>query len=349
MKRWSVVENGKPLECIEYANPMPKGREVVLEVTNCGVCHSDLHFWHGSFDLGGGKFLKITDRGVKLPCAPGHEIVGRIAALGPEATGASIGDQRIVYPWIGCGECEFCISDRENLCYKSSSLGIIRDGGFSTHVVVPNSTYLFEFGGLDPALAATFACSGLTVYSAIKKLQPIDPARPVLIVGAGGLGLAAIAMLLALGYSRIIVLDTSAQKRAAALKAGAGLALDNTSDKIQQTIAEAVGGPLLAAIDFVNKRETVAVALEALGKGGKLVLVGVGGGEYGLSLAGMILRPRSIIGSITGSRQDLREVIDLAQAGRLAPVPITRMRFDEANQALQTLEAGQVVGRIVLG
>ena len=168
MKRWAVVANDQPLELLESPDPVPKGAEVLLEVMHCGVCHSDLHFVHGSFDLGGGQVLKITDRGVQLPCAPGHEIVGRVMALGPDATGVAVGDERVVYPWIGCGRCELCLSDRENLCYQSNSLGVIRDGGFGSHVILPNSSYLFDFAGVDPALASTFACSGLTVSSAIK-------------------------------------------------------------------------------------------------------------------------------------------------------------------------------------
>jgi propanol-preferring alcohol dehydrogenase len=349
MKRWAVVENDKPLQLIESADPVPKGAEVMLEVMHCGVCHSDLHFLHGSFDLGGGQVLRITDRGVKLPCAPGHEIVGRVVALGPEATGSTIGDERVVYPWIGCGKCELCLSDRENLCYQSNSLGVIRDGGFGSHVILPNSSYLFEYGGVDPALASTFACSGLTVYSAIKKLMPIDAHRPILIIGAGGLGTVAISMLRALGHDNILVVDPSAQKRQAALTAGARTALDNSNGLHAEQIMDAAGGWLLYALDFVNKKETMTLAMNGLGKGGKLVMVGVGGGEYPLSLASMIFRPRSIMGTITGSRQDLREVISLAQSGKLAPLPVTRMHKDEANEALNLLAAGKVVGRIVLG
>ena len=81
MRRWSVVENHKPLQAIEYPDPEPQGAEIVLEVTHCGVCHSDIHFVKGEFDLGNGQILKVTDRGVKLPCAPGHEIVGRVVAM----------------------------------------------------------------------------------------------------------------------------------------------------------------------------------------------------------------------------------------------------------------------------
>lgn len=350
MKRWSVVQNGQPLRCLELPDPKPTGAEILLEVTHCGVCHSDLHFQKGSFDMGGGRVMKITDRGVKLPCAPGHEIVGRVAALGPDARDAKVGDKRIVYPWMGCGSCELCLSDRENLCYKPNSLGVIRDGGFGTHVIVPNSSYLVDYGTIDPALASTFACSGTTVYSAIRKLTPLEAGKPILLVGAGGLGLAAIAVLRALDHKKIIVADISAEKRVAAMKAGATHAIDSSGDKdeVIANIVDVAGGLLPAAIDFVNVNQTVAVALECLGKGGKLVLVGVGGGDFNLSLAGMIFRPRSIIGSITGSREDLRAVVALAQSGKLASVPVTRMPKDSANEALELLQSGSVIGRLVL-
>jgi alcohol dehydrogenase/propanol-preferring alcohol dehydrogenase len=348
MKRWSIVENDRPLKCLEYADPVPTGTEVLVEVTHCGVCHSDLHFWKGSFDLGGGRILRISDRGVKLPFAPGHEIVGRVAALGPESRGVAIGDQRIVYPWIGCGECEMCRTDRENFCSRPNSLGVIRDGGFGSHVTVPNVSYLFDYDGIDPALAATFACSGLTVYSAIQKLRPIDAMKPILLIGAGGLGLAAIAMLRALGFTRLISVDIGAEQRAAALRAGATHALDGSTPNAIEGILAAAGGALPAAIDFVNNGGTASLALECLAKGGKLVLVGVGGGDLQLSLAGLIFRPRSIIGSNTGSRQELRELIALARAGSLDSVPVTRMPKDAANRALELLKHGQVVGRLVL-
>ncbi|MCB2050382.1 MAG: zinc-binding dehydrogenase, partial [Novosphingobium sp.] len=300
------------------------------------------------FDLGGGQVLKITDRGVTLPCAPGHEIVGRVAALGPGATGVAVGDERIVYPWVGCGTCELCLSDNENLCYQPRGIGVIQDGGFGSHLIVPDASYLFPFGDIDPAVAATFACSGLTAYSAIRKLGEVDPDAPILLVGAGGVGLVGVKLLQALGHTNIIVADVSAEKRQGALDAGASAAIDNSGDDAVQRVLEASGGLLQAAIDFVGIPATVSLALECLGKKGRLVLVGVGGGEMRLSLPSLIFRPRSIIGTITGSRQELRDVIALAQAGKFAPGPITRMAKDDANAALEKLERGDVIGRIVL-
>lgn len=348
MRLWAVVENGQPLQCVEVEDPKPQGSEVVVEVSHCGVCHSDLHFWKGTYDLGNGNILKITDRGVTLPRAPGHEVLGKVVAVGPDATGVAVGDRRIVYPWIGCGNCARCKAGEDNLCDKQASVGVVRHGGFGSHVVVPHPRYLFAYGDLDPAVATTFSCSGITVYSAIRKVGDLDPDRPVLLVGAGGLGLAAISMLQALGHQRIIAVDISEAKRQAALDAGAEAAIDGTDANVVAAVIKAAGGLVPAAIDFVNNGKTASMALDCLSRGGRLVLVGVAGGDFSLSTAGMIFRPRSIIGSATGSQQDLRDVLELAQAGKLKPIPVTLMPKDDANAALMKLKAGEATGRLVL-
>jgi alcohol dehydrogenase/propanol-preferring alcohol dehydrogenase len=348
MRKWAVVAPDAPLVCLDCTTPVPSGTEILLEVTHCGVCHSDLHFWHGTFDLGGGQILNITDRGVKLPCAPGHEIVGRVAALGPDASGVAVGDRRVVYPWMGCRTCELCRTDRENLCYQSNSLGTVRDGGFASHVLVPDASYLFDYEGVDLLLAATLACSGITVFSAVAKLRALDKDKPILLIGAGGLGLLAIAMLRSSGHRNILVVDASPEKASAALQAGATHAFDTSRDDLASAILQAAGGLLLSAIDFVNRPQTVGLALECLGKQGRLVLVGVGGGAYALSLASLIFRPRAIIGTITGSRQDLRDTIALARSGALSAVRLTGMPKDQTNEAMIRLRDGHVIGRLVL-
>jgi alcohol dehydrogenase/propanol-preferring alcohol dehydrogenase len=348
MKLWAVVTNGEPLQAIEMEDPEPKGAEVLLDVSHCGVCHSDLHFWKGEYNMGHGKTLRITDRGVTLPRAPGHEVVGRVVAFGPEATGIKIGDRRIVYPWIGCGVCDRCKAGEDNMCVKQASIGVVRHGGFGSRVLVPNSRYLVDPGNLDPAVAATYACSGITVLSAIRKLGTIDPDSPVLLIGAGGLGHSAIAMLIALGHRNIIAVDIDEVKRRAALDAGATTAIDGTAEDLSAQIASAASGPLLYAMDFVNSSTTAKVAFDSLGKGGKLVLVGAAGGELELSLASMIFIPRSVMGTQTGTLQDLKDVVALALSGKLKPIPVDHMPFDDANEALLRLKAGKVTGRLVL-
>jgi len=347
MRAWAVVEAGKPLEAITLPTPEPEGTEILVEVTHCGVCHSDLHFWKGEYNMGNGRVMKLSERGVELPRAPGHEIVGRVAGIGPDATGVELGDLRIVYPWIGCGQCVACLSEQDNMCSQQQSLGVVRNGGFASHVLVPHSRYLVDPGDIDPAIAATFACSGITTYSAIGKIMPIAPDRPVVLIGAGGVGLMAIAMLRALGHRNILSVDIAADKRAAAEAAGAR-AVDGGSASLAASIIEAAGGPVTAVLDFVNKDATARGAVDALAKGGTLVSVGVAGGELSISLAGLVFRVTTIRGSNTGSIQDLRDVVRLANTGRLAPTPVTMRPAHEANQALIDLKEGRVTGRQVL-
>tara|TARA_Y100001934_G_scaffold248058_1_gene308353 strand:+ start:331 stop:789 length:459 start_codon:yes stop_codon:yes gene_type:complete len=126
VESYQIIEWGKPLERREYDNPEPEGSEVLLRVTGCGVCHSDLHIWEGHFDLGEGKRITLEDRGLEFPFTMGHEVVGEVLALGPDAEGVSPGDRRVVYPWIGCGDCDTCARDDDLLCLAPRAVGMRR-------------------------------------------------------------------------------------------------------------------------------------------------------------------------------------------------------------------------------
>lgn len=349
MRAWAVVENGADLQELELPTPEPRGTEVLLEVTHCGVCHSDLHIWEGHYDLGGGKQMSLKDRGVVLPLAMGHEIVGRIAKLGPEAAGVAVGDVRIVFPWLGCGHCDRCLAEEDNMCtIASRSLGVYQNGGYGTHVVAPHPRHLVDPGTLDPAVAATYACSGITVYSAIRKLLPMPPAEPIVLVGAGGLGLNAIEILKALGHKTIVVVDLNVEKLKSATAAGATSVVDASTPGVAKRILEACGGPVLAVIDLVNGTTTAAFAFEALRKGGKLIQVGLFGGEMTLPLPLMPMRALTVQGSYVGNPKELRELVALAQDGGISALPITSIPQSDANTALHRLRDGMVTGRIVL-
>ncbi len=348
MRAWAVVKNEAPLEEIELPTPEPKGTEVLLETTYCGVCHSDLHIWEGRYDLGGGKVMNLVDRGLSLPIAMGHEIVGRVVKFGPEATGVKVGDIRIVFPWVGCGSCARCLADEDNMCLTSKSLGVYQHGGYATHVVAQHPRHLVDPGALDPAVAATYACSGITVFSAIKKVMPMPADEPIVLVGAGGLGLNAIAVLKALKHKNIVVVDISAEKRAAADAAGATKTVDGAGEGTTKRIIEACGGQPSAIIDLVNGTASAAFAFAALRKGGKLVQVGLFGGELTLPLPLMPIRALTVQGSYVGNVKELRELVALAQAGELGALPVTTVPQREANAALMRLRDGKVTGRLVL-
>lgn len=234
------------------------------------------------------------------------------------------------------------------MCLAQRSLGVLQHGGFASQVLVPHPRYLVDPGAIEPALAATYACSGIAAYSAVSKILPIDPDRPVVLIGAGGLGLMAIAMLHAFDHRDIVSVDTSADKRDAALAAGATKVVDGSGDGVTERIVAAAGGPVPAVLDFVNVSATARTGFDALAKGGKLIAVGVAGGEITLSLAGLVFRANAIEGTNTGTPQDLRDVIALANAGKLSPTPISICAKDQANRALIDLHEGRVTGRLVL-
>ena len=172
MRSYQVVDFGRPLMGADLPDPRPSGHEAVIAVKAVGVCHSDLHIWEGGYDLGAGRRLMLKDRGIALPLTLGHEAAGEILSVGPKVVDRKVGEMCLVYPWIGCGVCRVCRSGYENLCMKPRCIGVHCDGGYSDQLLVPHSKYLLPLDGLDPAATAPFACSGVTTYSALKKLGP---------------------------------------------------------------------------------------------------------------------------------------------------------------------------------
>ena len=348
MRSYQVADFGAPLVAAVGPAPEPKGAEVLLEVVAAGVCHSDLHIWEGGYDLGRGKRLSLKDRGIALPLTMGHETAGRVVALGPEAQGVSIGKTYLVYPWIGCGQCAVCRRGDENLCSTPNCLGVHRNGGYADHLLAPDSKYLIDLDGLDPIAMAPFACSGLTAFSALKKVAAEIKEQRLLIVGAGGLGLICLQIIKGIGAKGAIVADIDPAKREAATKNGALAAVDPRAPDALAQLTVANGGPIMAAIDFVGSEETSSLAFNALGRGGKLVMVGLYGGAASWSLPLIPIKAASILGSYVGNLGELRELVDLVRAGKVAPLPVTRCALHDASRALTDLRAGRFIGRAVL-
>jgi len=347
MLSYDVVEWGGPLERRERATPMPKGTEVLIKLNYCGVCHSDVHIRDGYFDLGGGKRLHMSERGMNPPVTLGHEPFGTIIAAGPDADDAPIGADRLIFPWIGCGACVRCQQGLDNYCMAPNMIGIQRPGGYADHLLVPHPRFLVDASGIDPIWAATLSCSGLSTYSAVAKLKPIPNDEWVAILGAGGLGLSAIGMLRALGHERIVSIDIDATKLRAAQAAGATAALNSRESDAAQSLKQITGGALYGAVDFVGASETANLVLSALYKGGKLILVGLFGGEITLSIASTILRAVTVQGSHLGSVEELKAVVRLAREGKIRPIPIQIRPLAEVSRTLDELKAGLVVGRVV--
>lgn len=348
MKAWQITRWGEPLEEREVPVPEPSGTEVLLRVRACGVCHSDIHIWDGYFDLGGGRRARLEDSGMALPFTMGHEPLGEVAALGPDAEGVEVGDLRVVYPWIGCGACDDCARDEELLCPAPDIIGTRQAGGYAEYLVVPHPRYLVAFDGVDPAVAATAACSGITAYSALTKARGLRSDQSLLIIGAGGVGLAAIGMARAVVGARLVVADIDPAKREAALRAGADHVIDNSDAAARRELRSLTGGGPAAAIDFVGAPASVRFGFDGLARGGTLVVVGLFGGSVEISTSMFPLKSVNILGSYVGTRQDLVEVLQLMREGQITPVPLIRRQLSDAPTALQDLREGKVLGRCVL-
>lgn len=347
MRMFQVCTCGEPLQLNEMATPQPKGSEVLLKVLAAGVCHSDLHLADGYFDLGGGKKMSLQDRGMKLPVTLGHENVGEVVAVGPDAKGVKIGARMLADPWIGCGNCAACQRNEDNLCMAMRSLGVFTNGGYADFMIVPHPRYLFDIGGLDPARAAPLACSGVTTFGALKKVTTLKR-EPTVIIGAGGLGLMCLSLHGKMDGHSAIVVDIDPAKREAAKKAGAVAVVDpRAADAIDQIKTLTKGGAW-AVIDLVGSSQSARLGYDSLTKGGKYIIVGLYGGDFTVSLPPIPMRALTIQGSYVGSVPEMEELMDLVRRKGLPDVPVSTRPLKDVNAVHDELRAGKVTGRVVL-
>ena len=346
MLSYQVESFGRPLQQVLRDTPQPQGSEIVVRVGSCGVCHSDVHLHDGYFDLGGDAKLDMT-RSVKPPRTLGHEIAGTVLAVGPDAVGVEVGDRVVVFPWIGCGQCPLCAAGNEHLCNAPQALGVNRDGGFADHVLVPHPKYLLGYGALAEEQACTYACSGLTAYSALKKVGALAADDPLVIIGAGGVGLSGIRLAKQVCGVAPIVVEIDQSKWDIARAAGALDVIDPSADGAAKALMKATGGAA-AVVDFVGAGASFAFGFGILRKGGKLVCVGLLGGSTTLVPAMVSMKAVSVIGSYVGSLSEMQELMALAASGVLPDMPLSTQPLERATQALDDLRAGRVRGRIVL-
>ena len=349
MEAARIIQPNESLQIQQLETPKPKGSQVLVKVNSSGVCHSDIHLWQGGYEGPGGQFLKTTDRGVKYPLTPGHEIAGTVESMGDEAEGFSKNQNVIVFPWIGEGLCPACRTGQENLCDKPRSLGIYTDGGYAEYVLVPSYKYLVKLDeDMDLDASATLSCSALTAYGAVRNAV-LNPYDNLVVVGAGGLGLMAIQLAKSITGAKIIAMDLDDNKLDVAKKNGADNIINSKKEDPVKAILELtdkMGAD--AIIDFVNASKTVETDMQLLRRRGKLVLVGLFGGELKLSLVSMPTRAYKIIGSYTGSISEMVELVSLAKRGVIKPVVSGKFKLNQATEALTMLKDGKIIGRGVI-
>jgi alcohol dehydrogenase len=347
MRRQSLVKFDAPLCETIAETPKPQGREVLVRIERCGLCHSDLHIQDGYADLGGGKKLDTT-RGMVLPFTLGHEIAGVVDEVGPDVDKSLIGAKRAVFPWIGCGQCRDCQNGDENLCAKQRFLGVSIDGGFATHVLVPDAKYLLEYDPLPVNVAATLMCSGVTAYGALKRLVDRPRQRNLLLIGLGGVGMMGLSFAGAMFQQPISVADLSPAARETALKNGASVAYDPSEADIVKRILKETDGGFDEVVDFAGNEKSMAFAMAVLARGGKIVVSGLMGGNFSVPTVQWIYKRMTIEGFMVGTLAEGHELMALARAGKIKPTPMQEEPMADAQKWIDQLRAGKVVGRIML-
>ncbi len=330
-------------QLVDVPDPVPGPGQVVLRVAGAGACHSDLHLMH---DFDAGQLAWGT------PFTLGHENTGWVDELGDGVTGLEIGEPVAVYgPW-GCGRCHRCRTGAENYCERQGALGAAGgglglDGGMAERMLVPHARHLVPLGALDPVRAAPLTDAGLTPYHAIKRSLPLlGPGSTAVVIGAGGLGHLAVQILSALCPATLVVVDTRAAARREAEVAGATHTLDSTPATATEIRAITSGRGADVVFDLVGSDATLALAAAVVRPLGHLTLVGIAGGSVPFSFYS-IPYEASLATTYWGSLPELMEVLDLARAGRIAPV-VETYPLDRALDAYDAMRNGCLTGRAVI-
>ncbi len=333
MKAAVVEDFAKPLVVRDVAKPIAGPGEIVVRMETSGLCHTDIHAAHGDWPVK-----------PKPPFIPGHEGIGVVEQLGPGVREVALGD-RVAMPWLGyaCGTCDYCVSGWETLCHEQKNTGYSMDGGFAEYVKAYGRYVVKVPPGVDPVDAAPLACAGVTTYKAVK-IARTRPSDLVAIFGVGGLGH------LALQYARIaggrvVAVDLQDDKLALAKELGAEFTVNASTEDPAEAI-QRLGGADQAIALAVSPR-AFEQAYRSLRRGGTLVFVGLPAeNTVELPIFETVLNGITVVGSIVGTRVDLREVFELHAAGLTRVITEVRS-LEGVNQAIEDVEAGRVPARVV--
>lgn len=341
MPAYRLLGWGRNVERVEVPVPEPRGREVLVEVHAVGLCHSDL------FVMGCQEGVLPYD----LPLTLGHEVAGRVVAVGDEADGSLVGEDGVVHGVWSCGECHNCRRGKDNYCVALEGrvgCGLGRDGGLATYVLVPDGRHFVPARGVAPTTLAPLADAGLTAYHAIDlHRDALVGDCSALVIGVGGLGHLAVQILRATTSARVLAVDPRPEACALAERLGA----HHTAMSVDEAMARlATSAGLTCAdvvLDFVGSDETMRVGAAALAPGGRLVVVGGARGSMAVGKGLDLPLGWQVSAPFWGARDDLVAVVELAEKGLLDPV-IEEIPFSDVPEAYARLRDGRVTGRLVV-
>jgi alcohol dehydrogenase, propanol-preferring len=327
-----------PLVLGSLPRPEPAAGELLVKVTACGLCHSDLHY---------------MDHGVPTfktpPLVLGHEISGTVVRVGTGVDQARIGTSVLLAPVTSCGECAMCRTGRENVCARQKMLGNGIDGGFAEYVVAP-SRDAFAIPPDVPALEACVIADALTTaFHAVTRRARVESGETVVVVGCGGLGLNVV-QVAAMAGARVIAVDIDPRKLGLARELGASLAIDARDGDAAKRVRKETDGGADVAIEAIGNRKTQEQALASVRTGGRLVLLGFAADNMSLPGGRVTYREITVIGTLGCRPIDFPIVLDLVRRGKLALGPLVTHRhtLESINSGFDALRRGEGVRHVVV-
>ncbi len=365
MRAAVLVAPGEPLEVQEIRTPRPKAGEVLVKVTACGLCHSDLHVMAGKIPF-------------PTPAVLGHEVSGTVVELGQNTlhSGLSVGDQVCGAFLMPCGQCPECARGRDDLCAPFFEFNRLKGqlfdgtsrladldgnviaqysmGGLAEYCVIPVTAVARMVSGMDPVAASIIGCAAMTAYGAVRRGADLQYGETVAIIGIGGVGSSIVAVAKEMGARRIIAIDVDDEKLAAAVRLGATEVINSRHVDARARVFEITHGRGVdVAIEALGFPVTFEQALTLLADGGRMVPIGLAAGAAtaAVEINRLVRRGQQICGSYGArTRTDLPTVIDLAARGLLdyRGVVSLRVPLSQAEATYRMLEHGGVSGRAVV-
>jgi alcohol dehydrogenase len=336
-------EFGGPASVRDVPDPVPAAHGAVVRVEATGLCRSDWHGWMGH------------DRGITLPHVPGHELAGRVEAVGAGVRRWRPGD-RVTVPFVcACGTCAACLSGDQQVCERQTQPGFSGWGSFAEMVALDHADVNLVGlpAAIDAVTAAGLGCRVATAYRAVVARGRVRPGEWVAVHGCGGVGLSAVMVAVASG-ARVVAVDVAAGARDLARRFGAEVAVDPGEGDVVRAVREATGGGAHLSLDALGSHQTCADSVRSLRTRGRHVQVGLLPPDLGhppLPMARVIALELDVLGSHGMAAHHYPALLAMVASGRLRPdlLVTRRLGLDEAGSALAAMgEPGQPAGVTVI-